>query len=66
MYRGSLHEFYLNKGTNESLDVVSPHLNVDKKEMRHYLSNILKWDTQRYYMKGEIDHWLDFFQEFQQ
>ena len=56
MYRGSLQDFYSKKGTNESLDVVCLHLNIEKLKMRQYLSNILKWDTQSDDIEGEIYH----------
>ena len=46
MYRGSLQDFYWNKGVHEILDVVRPKFNVQEKKTRQYFSNILKWDTQ--------------------
>ena len=34
--------------------------------MRKYLSNILKCDTQSYYMKEGVYHWFDSFEMFHQ
>ena len=51
MYRGSLQDFYWNKGTHEILDVVCPYFNVEIIKMRQHLSNIVKCDTQSDYMK---------------
>ena len=36
MYRGSLQDFYQKKGTNGSLDVVCPYLNVERIKTRQY------------------------------
>ena len=66
MYIGSHQDFYWNKCTHKSLDVVFPHLNIERGKIRQYLSNILKCDTQSDDMKRKIDHWLDSFENFQQ
>ena len=64
MYRESLQDFYQNKDSHESLDVVCSHFNVEIIKMRQYLSNILKCDTLSDDMKVKIDHWLDYFQNY--
>ena len=61
IYRRSLQDFYLKKGTHESLDVECLYFNVKKIKMRQNLTNILKCDTSSDDMKEKIDHWLDYF-----
>ena len=62
MYKGSLQVFYWEKGSHESLDVLSPNFNAEIFKMRQYFPNILKCDTSSDDMKEKIHHWLDFFE----
>ena len=61
---GSLQDFYWKKGTHESLDVPCVHFNVERIQMRQYLTNILNYDTSSDDTKEKIYHWLDYFEFF--
>ena len=59
MYRGSLQEFYCNKGIYECKVVPCVYFHIKITEMKHYVTKILKSDTPSVYMNKKIDHWLD-------
>ena len=64
MYRGSLQDFYWEKGTYECLDVPCVHFYIKRNDMKHYLTNILKSDTSSGDMNEKVYHWLYSFGKF--
>ena len=57
--QGFTSRLYCKKGIQKSLDVVCPHLNVERIKTRKYLSNILECDTSSDDIQENIYHWLD-------
>ena len=64
MYRGSLQDFYWEKGTYECLEIPCVHLHLKNNYMKHYFTHILKSNTSIGDMNGKLDHWLDSFEIF--
>ena len=52
--------FYWEKGTYEFLDVPCVYLHITIKNMKHYLTHILKSNTSSGDMNEKVYHWFDY------
>ena len=58
MYRGSLQDFYWEKGTHECLEVPCVYFHFKRTVMKQYSTHILKIDTSSGDMNEKVDHWF--------
>ena len=64
IYRGSLQDFYWNKGTYECIEIPCEHFCLKRNEVKDYWNRVLKNDTTSDDMDELVNHCLVSFEKF--